>query len=203
MTTYAFPTLSRSKPNEFSFGQRSNTVVHTSPLSGQVQTVELPGARWFFSARYRAVQEADRALLDAWFAQLRGQANRFTAWDFSKPYPRGTMRGTPVTSGSTAAGATSVTINATAGQASTTVLAGDKLSFGGELKIITATATLNGSGVATLSVEPPFRGTIGNGASVVWDRPTALFLPTASEWSAQFAPGNLADFAIDAVEVFA
>ena len=202
MTTITFPTLSRVKPNAWSFGQRSSTMIHTSPLSGQVQTVELPGARWTCSMRFNNLQDADRGLLEAFLVKLRGQANRFTLYDFSKPVPTGTMRGTLVTSGSTAAGAVTCSISGGAGQASTTLKAGDKLSINSELKMIVANATANGSGVISVTFEPPLRAAASNGAAVVWDRPTALFIPASPEWVADITRVSLADFALDGVEVF-
>lgn len=203
MTTFAFPSLSVVEPNAMTWGQRANTLVHVSPLSGQVQTVELPGARWLLSVNFAALQAADRALMEAFLARLRGQANRFTAHDFSKPVPRGTYRGTLTTSGSIAAGATAVTI--TGGGAAQTLLAGDKLSIGGELKIWTQNATANGSGVITGSVEPPFRAAISSGAAVAWDRPTALFMLAEPEWRIEPRPGRIGMIAtaFDAIEVFA
>lgn len=203
MTTFAFPTLTRRHPQEWTFGQTNNALVHTSPLSKQVQTVELPGARWACSMRYRNLTDVDRALLDAFLAQLRGHANRFTLYDFSKSVPSGTMRGSLTTSGSTAAGATSCVITGGGGQASTTLLAGDKLNIGGELKMVVANATANGSGVITVTVEPPFRGTIGNGVGVVWERPTALFISVSPDWQAELGQALLANFAFDGVEVYA
>lgn len=202
MPTYAFPVLSRRQPNEFTFGQRANALVHTSPLSGQVQTVELPGARWTVSLAYRNLGEPDRGAFEVFLARLRGQANRFTLWDFTKPAPLGTMRGAPVTSGSTAAGATAFTISAGGGQAGTTLLAGDKLNVGGELKMVTDAVTLNGSGIGTVNVEPPFRSTIGGSSAVVWDRPTAVFIAVNPDWRAEFTQVGLADYTLDGVEVF-
>jgi hypothetical protein len=204
MTTFAFPALSRSTPSEWRFGLRSNTLVHVSPLSGQMQTVELPGARWFFSARWPNLREADRALFETFLMKLRGQANRFSVHDFSRPIPLGTMRGTPVTSGSTAAGAVSFTISAGAGQAGTTLLGGDKLNVGGELKmVVDPIVTLNGSGVASVTVEPPFRSAIGGGASVQWDQPKAVFIAAEPEWSAEINAPSLALFGLDGIEAFA
>jgi hypothetical protein len=113
------------------------------------------------------------------------------------------MRGSPVTSGSTSAGATSFTLSAGGGQANTTLMVGDKLNVGGELKIVVAAVTLNGSGVGTVTVEPPFRSTIGGGAAVVWDKPSAVFMAATSEWIAEFGPTAVADYVLDGVEVFA
>lgn len=205
MTTVAYPTLTRDAPSEYSFGQRSNALVHTSPLSGSVQTVELPGARWLLSVQYANLIDPDAGLMEAFLAKLRGQANRFSAYDLRRPEPKGTLRGTLVTSGTTAAGATSVIV--TGGSAGQTVLAGDKFAIGGELKMAVAPATANGAGQVTLAVEPPFRGTHSAGATVAWSRPTALFMLTTPDWRVQAVAGGgprrPGHFAFDAIEVFA
>lgn len=201
MTTIALPTLSRAAPARMSWGQRSNALVHVSPLSGQVQTVELPGARWLLSLEWPPLQEADAGIWESFLASLRGQANRFTAYDFLRRQPRGTYRGTLTVSGAIAQGATAVTI--AGGGAAQTLLRGDKLSIGGELKMWVQDATANGSGVITGSVEPPFRAAVSNGASVVWDRPTALFMAVEPEWRGERMRGRLSAYALDAIEVFA
>jgi hypothetical protein len=81
-------------------------------------------------------------------------------------------------------------------------LAGDKLKIGNELKMIVADATANGSGVISLTVEPPFRATYADSTAIVWDKPTALFLLTSNEWKADIDPPARAHFAIDGLEVF-
>jgi hypothetical protein len=203
MTTYAFPTFTRAIPyTDWKFGMEPNSRVFTSPLSGQSQSVDLPGARWALNLRLAGLSDAERGEVEAFMAKLRGRANRFTCHDLINPIPRGTMRGSPVTVGTTAAGAVSVVINAGGGQASTTVLAGDKLSIGGELKVNTTTVTLNGSGQGTLTVEPPFRAQISAGASVVWDRPTAQFMLVENSWRLNYSAPRFADLALDAIEVF-
>lgn len=201
MTTIALPTLSRTAPAQMSWGQRSNALVHVSPLSGQVQTVELPGARWLLSIEWPPLQRGDADIWEAFMARLRGQANRFTAWDFLRPVPRGTYRGTLTVSGAVAQGATGVTI--AGGGASQTLLAGDKLSIGGELKMIVQDATANGSGVISCTVEPPFRAAVSNGASVQWNKPAALFMAVEPEWRGVRQRGHLTTYSLDAIEVFA
>jgi len=205
VTTYAFPTAASGflpYPSGYQFGQRSNTMLHTSPLSGNIQTIELPGARWCVSIVYTNLIEPNIGILEAFLAQLRGQANRVTLFDIVKPMPTGTMQGTMTVNGSITAGATTCTVTA-AGQTAKTLLRGDKLNIGGELKVIVADATSDGSGNIALTVEPPFRGTIVNGASVVWNQPTALFLPQAPEWKRTGAQGNWSSYTFDFVETFA
>lgn len=199
MTDFTYPTLSQN-PNGWQFGQRSNCRVHTSGLSGNVQTLELPGARWTVGMNYTNVKAADAALLDAVLAQLRGQSNRLVLYDLVSPVPLGTMQGTMTVSGAIAQGATTCSVTAGAGQAGKTLLRGDKLNIGGELKMIVADATANGSGVIALTIEPPFRGAISNGASVVWQNPTTTFMNAAPDWRRSTTLGQWSTYALDLVE---
>lgn len=204
MTTYAFPTFTRQTPfTEFSFGQEPNDFGHTSPHSKQTQTVEMPGTRWAISMRLAGLTVAETAILSAWFAKLRGRANRFTCHDLMRPTPRGTMRGTLTTSGSIAAGAITCNVSGGDPQASTTLLDGDKLNIGGELKILIGDATANASGLIALTVEPPFRAAIGSGAGVVWDKPTATFMRVEPGWRSVYTPPRFGEFALDGIEAFA
>lgn len=203
MTTLAFPTFSRGLPyTQWEFGQVPNVFVHTSPLSGQIQTVEMPGTRWAHSLRLEGLSTAERQMMAAFFAQLRGRANRYTLHDVINPTPRGTMRGSLTVSGSISQGAVSCSVTGGGGQASTTLLKGDKLSIGGELKLVTADATANGSGVIALTVEPPFRSAVSGGAAVVWDRPTALFVRTEDSWRMAHRPPRFGDITLDGIEAF-
>ena len=71
--------------------------------------------------------------------------------------------------------------------------------------MITANATANGSGVASVSFEPPVRAAAGwsGGASATLDKPTALFIQAGDDarWSTR--PGKRSDFEFDFIEVFA
>lgn len=203
MTTFAFPTFARKTPfTEWHFGQEPVTFLHSSPLSGQTQTVEMPGTRWAMSMRLSGLNADERANIAAFLAELRGRANRFTLHDLMNPVPRGTMRGTLTVSGNIAAGAVTCSVTGGAGQASTTLLRGDKLNIGGELKLISANAQANGSGVITLNIEPPFRAAVSSGAGVTWDRPTALFMRTEPGWRMSHTPPRFGELALDAIEAF-
>lgn len=205
MTTFAFPSLAHVVgPASMRWSYRANNRVQVSPLSGSVQTIELPGMRWVLSCRFPHLYEADHGAMEGFLARLRGQAHRFTCFDFSAPVPRGTMRGTLTTVGSTAAGATTITITGGGGQAGATWLVGDKFAVAGELKIVVLAATANGSGQVTLTFEPPMRATVATGAAVTWDRPLATFMlagPEAGKDADGSKPGA-AQIDFDAVEVW-
>jgi hypothetical protein len=134
--------------------------------------------------------------------QLRGRTNQVALWNFGRPAPKGTMRGT-MTAGATVQGATSMTITAS-GQASRTLLAGDFLGVGSGLTqqvvMLTADATSNASGVITVSFEPALRNALSAGASVTWDKPKALFRRTESKAGWDYEPGTVKPMSISFIE---
>lgn len=203
MTIFTYPTLKATAPQTIRWGQRSNVLVHASLLSGQVGTIELPGARWLIEGQYPLLGIEDRYLLEAFLLQLRGQANKFLLYDFSSVAPRGTFRGSPTISGAHTAGATTITFTGGAGQAGATILKGDKLSVDGQLVGAVANGTANGSGViSNLAIEPPLRKNIANGASVVWDKPTTVFMLIEPQWIIEVEAPMTASFNFSAVEMF-
>jgi hypothetical protein len=173
MTTLTWPTLTRATPAEIEWSLMSNTQTFTSPLSGAVQTVEMPGARWRASFTLGELDAADAAALQAFMAQLRGRSGRFYLYNFARPSPRGTATGTPLVKGASQTG-TSLAIDGLA--AGATLLAGDFFEVGGELKIVTATATANGSGEATVSFEPPLRASPADNAAITLTQPKATMM---------------------------
>jgi len=125
--------------------------------------------------------------------QLRGRTNQLSLWNFGRPVPKGTMRGT-MTASAAVVGATLMTITAT-GQASKTLLTGDYLGVGAgvtqQVVMLTADATSNASGVVTVSFEPALRNALSAGAVVTWDRPKALFRRTESKAGWDYEPGTV------------
>jgi len=141
-------------------------------------------------------------LWQALMLQLRGRTNQVALWNFGRPVPRGTMRGT-MTAGATAQGATAMTVTAT-GQGSRTLLAGDYLGVGSGLTqqvvMLTADATANTSGVIVVPFEPALRNALSAGAVVTWDRPKALFRRTEAKASWEYAPGTVRGMSLSLLE---
>lgn len=176
MTTFAFPTLSIG-PSDVDFWQDAPAQEFTSSFDGSVQTAELAGsAAWRFVASWPTLIEADARLVDGWLAQLRGNANRFTSYNWRRPVPTGTISLSGVTtSSSLSVGSTSVSL---AGCGNTkTLLIGDMLGINGELKMVVATDKTSDAGgaISAVTFEPPMRAAIASGAAVTLDKPTAQF----------------------------
>lgn len=201
MTTYSFPTLTQQAPVTLEWALQSNTQTFTSPLNGTVQTMELPGARWRASFAFQNLSDADAATLQAFLTKLRGQANRFTLYNFARPKPNGVGTGTPLVNGASQTGTTLVTDGWTASQ--TGILkAGDFFSVNGELKMCVADCNSDGSGNATITFEPPLRAAPADNAAITVTNPTTTFMLTeaTSKWVTR-AP-IITDVQIDAIEMF-
>lgn len=199
MTTFAFPTLSIPTFSTLDWWLDPNTQVFESPLDKSVQTLELPGSRWRFSGVFNVLQEPDAALLEGFLAQLRGRANRFTMYNQSRPVPRGTVNLSGVlVNGNQAAG---TTLNIKTAGAAKTLLIGDYIGVNGEVKIVVANATADGSGNASVTFEPPLRAAVTDGMAVTTNQPTATFMlasPSDLRWSKM--PPYLSTYTLEALE---
>jgi hypothetical protein len=199
MTTIAFPSISRL-PRELPFGIVWNTQVFSSPLTQGVSTIEIPGARWKMQFRLTDFEEADAALVQVFLMQLRGRANRAALYNIARRQPRGTIAGTPLVAGASQTGAALNIDGCTVG---TTLLKGDFFGVNGELKMVVAAATANGSGQMTVTFEPPLRAAPADNAAITTSQPTALFMLESDEQMWSTKPGLRSDFTLSFIEVFA
>jgi hypothetical protein len=179
----------------FDLSERSDATGHTATRLGapprwRLRLVSLPGLR-----------AAEAAAWKAMLLGLRGRINHLAVWDVTLPQPRGTARGNMVTSGTTAAGATSVAITgATPGG---TLLVGDPLQIGtgvgSHYCVVTANATASGGGAITVNIEPATRASIG---AVAWDKPVAHYklVSDAVAWDAVAGSSDVGNFVLDLME---
>lgn len=173
MTTLTWPTINR-KTTQLDWSLVSNTQSFVSPLSGAVQTVEMPGARWRAVFTLSALDATDSAALRAFLVQLRGQSGRFYLYNFARQAPMGVATGSASVDGSGQTGTTLATTGWTINQ--TGILkAGDFIGVNGELKMVVADCNSNASGQATVTFEPPLRSSPPGGSSITVTRPTAIF----------------------------
>lgn len=148
-------------PSSTSMTLIENTAAFENPLTGTIQTLERPGARWSQSLSFNAMTGADRAELQAFLASLRGQANRAVLPVFGHTN-RGVGGGTPLVAGASQTGSS---LNTDGWTASTVVLrAGDFFSVNGELKMVTADCVSDASGNATIQFAPILRASPADNA---------------------------------------
>lgn len=224
MTTLTWPAT--WQPTAFELRVMPNTRTFSSPYSGGTQVLDLGGERWAATFTLAPVNNrADGAAREALFDRLAGGINDVALWHFRHPAPRGTLTDAPVAwaitdsgspwpvtnSGSpwpitdgtlalrsaVAAGAQTATLQTRPGK---TVLAGDMLGIGGELKRMVVDGTADGAGQLAITFTPRARvAWPAYTTAIVTTRPTAVFqilgtVPT------QWVPGGAGGASFEAIE---
>ena len=206
MSTIAWPGTAPFVAARWESGYDANVFVSQSPLSGDVQSVAIPGDRFRARVTIPAGTHAERAQLEGLFASLRCSqtfsANRLQIWHLARPTPRGTVSGSPTVQAVAAQLTTSVSI--TTPSAGMTFLRGDMIGFPNQTCIVTADATANGSSIATVSIAAPLRSALAIGDAVTLTQPKMLMLVVGMPmWG--YDPGSVGtdQVTIDLMEVFA
>ena len=191
-------------------GIKFNTQISVSDLSGYVQTVELPGARWSMSIRMPTLErDGEASIMEAFIASLRGQAVRAVIPMFKRGTPLGTWAGAPAVNnevGSPTLSQTGNSLEVNGFTAGATFKRGDyfNLGSGGQLLIVTADGVADGSGLATISFQPSIRTAPAHGTLLVSASPKVpLMILTDPHPRWRILAGDDNQFALDFVEVFA
>lgn len=181
-------------------GLRANTQSAESPLTRSVQTMELTGARWFFTYNLPPMPRATAASWIAMLVALQGRAGRVYAYDPDAKTPRGTWAGTPLVNGGSQTGSSLILDGFTAGA---TVKAGDYFQVGIELKMITADGTADGSGNLTVSFKPSLRAAPADDAAITSTNPVCVSMLIDDDQAAWDAD-NISNFGLSfsLIEVF-
>ncbi len=172
-------------PASSTIGQARYDLTESSDSTGSEAARLLGPPRWSMSLRsIEAMTPAQAGQWEAMLLQLRGRVNHLAAYDFGRPAPAGTLRGTPTLNASASAGATSIVLAASGA----TLLAGDWLQLGtgvGTSQLVKCVANAASAGATmTVTIEPPLRRTFSAGTAVAWDKPVAYFKQTsAPSWS--------------------
>jgi hypothetical protein len=203
MTQYTWPDTRQYIPATAELMVMDNNSANSSPESGYVQTISKPGARWGWGLDFTPQSRAERAELEAWFTRLSGREHRVRLWDLKYPRPRGTCNLTGVTLGATAA-QFATTVQLAGCGSGKTLLPRDWLGLpGGQLVMVVAAATANGSGAMTVEVRHMLRAALASGGAVVLDKPNAAFIRSESTLRLPRQPGPLEPgFSIQFEEVF-
>lgn len=202
MSILALPAL---KIARIEWGQRRFDLRFDNEETGAGQTRILAPPRWtlaLIGPQFLHVAEA--AMWRDLILRLQGRIHQLAAYDLGNPAPRGTMRGTLTLTSGLAVGATTLPITGGAGQAGTTILAGDWLGIGSgstrQLVAAAADVTADGSGNASVPISQSARWAQISGSSVVWDKPTALFRQTTSESSWSHEGAIRTGYSLDLIE---
>ena len=199
MTTYAIPTTIGFSSVEF--GLENNNQVFESPLSNSIQVSELTGARWYGTFNLPPMSKAQALEYIGFLQRLQGRVHSFFGYDANHRSPSGTMSGsTLVVKG---ASQTGTSINLDGGANSTLILkAGDFFSVGGELKMVTANATSDGSGNLTVNFVPSLRSSPANDSAITTTNPVCAMKLLGDSTSYSINNSNLYGISFSGLEVF-
>lgn len=196
----SFPNIGESS---LEWWLETNTQVFSSPFTGQVQTVVLPGAKWRARLSFETLSIDQQRVLAGFLAAQQGPAGTFT---YSPPHaktPQGAPGAGPFTVNG--GGQTGTVLSVAGFPLSTTgvLKAGDFLSFGQELKMVRADVNSNGSGVASIGITPAIRTSPGNGATVTIPGAVGLFrLVDDQQGRAQFRQVLFSSMSLEIMEAF-
>jgi hypothetical protein len=173
-------------PDSFKLVMQTSQRVNASPFGGSEQVLDLLCDRWICSLSLPMRDQASAAAVEAFLASFRGQINTVNLWHWVRPVPRGTLRGTLLTSGTQAQGASQLVLSG--GTAGGTLLQGDLVGAGGQLLMVSTDCTADGSGNITVPLVNRLRAAILTAQSVTWNKPTLPFR-VLSHAGIEYTPG--------------
>ena len=184
-------------PNLVAMQLSGSTGLFSSPLTASIQTLDRGGLKWEAQYTFTDIRGDDRANLLGTLAGLRAQANRLRVpvYDNSK---RGAYGGTPLVDAGSQTGS-SINLKGLSNNITDWIQIGDYFSIDvngeHELKMATADASSNGSGLITIAFEPRLRDSPLDNAVVfvedgVLTKPQGIFILNTPDviWSSR--PGQ-------------
>jgi hypothetical protein len=142
-------------------------------ISGAIQVAQRAGQRWTVTLEFSTLANNDRAVLQAFVAQVLGLADNFTLSpaDYN---PRGAFGGTPLVAGGSQTG-NSLNLDGCTPSVTNWIRAGDFFQVGTELKMATEDASSDGAGAITVSFVPELRAAPADNAAITTTDPEGVF----------------------------
>lgn len=193
MSLVTLPALFR--PRTCQLTASTNQRVSASPFGGIEQAVDLLSDRWLLSCDLSESKQAGAAWREAFVGKLRGQTNLVQLWHFTRPQPRGTLRGSLTLSSTLTQGAAVLPMGGV-GANGKTLLAGDMLGVGGLLFMVADDCVGDGADQISVPITTRSRLTIFGGSVVTWLRPTAQFRLLATS-GVGYSPGRASSTSFD------
>lgn len=188
-------TLPAFRARNFTLGITPTVAVSASPFSGVQQVYEWPNVTWRASFDVVAKGRTEWAVLQAFIASLRGRFGTVLIYPYQGVRPRGTTNTAGVTVATGGAAAQARSINLSGMGAGRTLLAGDFLQLGSgattRLHQVVESATADGSGNATVTIEPPLRTSYSAAAAVTLLKPCTLMRSVSNDGASTVELGGV------------
>ncbi|MGA0839147.1 MAG: hypothetical protein ACO3P1_04540 [Pseudomonadales bacterium] len=194
MTTRTFPSIT---PTSMSWELIANTQQFVG-ISGAIQVAQRAGQRWTVTLEFSTLANNDRAVLQAFVAQVLGLADNFTLSPADYD-PRGAFGGTPLVAGGSQTG-NSLDIDGCTPSVTNWIRAGDFFQVGNELKMATEDASSDGAGAITVSFVPELRAAPADNAAITTTDPEGVFrfVQPRMGWSSR--PPFISSMSLECIE---
>ena len=192
MAEPTFPLVMPTTPNfvRSEWGIARAVAQSQSPFTYSTQVHKFTGSKWYSNVTLPPMTRTQANEWLAFFMQLNGQFGTFTMGDPDAKAVQGTISNTVAVNADFAVGAYDVTIDGADASESQLFKKGDYVQFNSgatsKLHMIIADVASNGSGVATLTIEPSLSAALSNNATVTYASPKCVMRMTSNEltWSA-------------------
>tara|TARA_R110002124_G_scaffold2441_3_gene15559 strand:+ start:1956 stop:2582 length:627 start_codon:yes stop_codon:yes gene_type:complete len=192
MAEPTFPLVMPNTPNfiRSEWGIARAVAQSQSPFTYSTQVHKFTGSKWYSTVTLPPMKRSQANEWLAFFMQLNGQFGTFTMGDPDAKAVQGTISNTVAVNADFAVGAYDVTIDGADASESQLFKKGDYVQFNSgatsKLHMIIADVASNGSGVATLTIEPSLSAALSNNATVTYASPKCVMRMTNNEltWSA-------------------
>mgnify|MGYP003637126623 FL=1 len=192
MAEPTFPLVMPNTPNfiRSEWGIARAVAQSQSPFTYSTQVHKFTGSKWYSTVTLPPMKRSQANEWLAFFMQLNGQFGTFTMGDPDAKAVQGTISNTVAVNADFAVGAYDVTIDGADASESQLFKKGDYVQFNSgatsKLHMIIADVASNGSGVATLTIEPSLSAALSDNATVTYASPKCVMRMTNNEltWSA-------------------
>lgn len=195
-----FPTS--PAPSSVAIASEQATIVSTT-VSGKRQSRQIDGQKFKLTARFPIMTRAEFAPIKAFIMKQRSQLNSFTFIPPTVSDSQGVASTVISTNASVSAGDITCTVDNMTISTNGIFKAGDYFRFTGQEKVYMAVADLNadGSGVGTLTFEPPLRTLVADDAVLIYDDVDFTVGLTSDIQEYTIGTTNYFQYEIDLIEV--
>ena len=158
------------------FGLTRTTAVSVSPFTKQEQVFQHEGEQWKATFTLPPMKKDKAAIWLSFLMSLRGRRGTFKLGDQDRKTIQGTATGTVRVNGASQTG-NAINLDGFTASRANVFLAGDYIQINSYLYMVSANVTANGSGEATVYVEPSLRTgieAINDNTTVVYSNTTTL-----------------------------
>jgi hypothetical protein len=179
-----------------------NTIVSVT-TSGRKQARQIDGQRFAITISFPQMTRAEFAPIKAFVMKQRSQLENFTFIPPTEGNAQGVASTVISTNASVTAGATTCTVDGMTLSTNGILKAGDYFRFTGQQKVYMAVEDLNsnGSGVGTLTFEPPLRASVADNNVIIYDNVDFTVSLTNDIQEFDLGVNNYYSYEIDVVEV--